>query len=408
MKQLNALRMAAYSYWNKGTYHRERLANQSWRVWTIPLKTPRGGRALLQDFESLRSIVSDLQAQDGQAFCLDWITIQHRQLGEQRLPIHARFESESAWLDFIGKTEEAKQFDALSRQILEQQPDLLPVLIRSPAIVLEYAAVWPQLLRIFAWFMQNPQSGLYLRQIDLPGIDSKFIEQHKAVLSTLLDPSYRGLAYHGFERRYGLRFEEPSIRFRLLDSALNGLDDLSVPASQFAALRFPVESVFITENKANGLAFPAHPRAMVIFGLGYGLDSLFLADWLSNVAIYYWGDLDTHGFAMLARLRTHFSHTQSFLMDPATLKAHWASQIPEPKPVTREMPAVLTSDEIETYKQLKLPDGKFARIEQERIGYHWIEAALRAQHSSFNFLGSDGFPKRLAFNSPELELQARK
>jgi hypothetical protein len=382
VKTLNTVRLEAERYWKKGAYHREKLARTPWLGFTVPLHIPHG-RDLLQNFEQLRPILLELQAFDGQAFHLKWIELQHRQLGEQRVPTHAYFKSESAWLHFIEKESEARLFEKISCEIISRQPQLLSLLMAKPDRVLQYAEIWPQLLDVTDWFIHHSLSLLYLRQIDLPGIDTKFIERHKTILNDLLavllpeKRAPRNLAKHGFERHYGLRFEEPLIRFRLLDSTLSGLNDLSVPASQFAALQLPIKRVFITENKVNGLAFPAHPNSLVIFGLGYGLESLFSAEWLSHVELYYWGDLDSHGFAMLARLRRHFPELQSILMDPETFDAHVSLQILEPSPITGEIPMPLTAEEIETYKKLQRPDGHFARIEQERIAYNWLEKTLK-------------------------------
>lgn len=64
------------------------------------------------------------------------------------------------------------------------------------------------------------------------------------------------------------------------------------------------------------------PRAMVIFGAGYGFDNLAEARWLGMLEIHYWGDIDTHGFAILNQLRKYFPHAQSLLMDRETLLAH--------------------------------------------------------------------------------------
>lgn len=388
MKTLDELRKLASRHWERGDYQRDLLAGRAWSTLNIALGSS-GGRDLLQNFTSLRATLNELQTHDGRRFHLEWETVKHRQLGEQRLPLRACFDNETGWLTFIGRKREADAFKTLSANILRSQPLLLPLLAAKPGLVLEYAAAWPQLLSVCAWFVAHPDSGLYLRQIDLPGIDTKFIEQHQAVLSLLLDAllpqqadnMVRGLARHGFARRYGLRHEEPLIRFRLLDAKLaemmHGLDDLSLASSQFAALRLPIKRVFITENKVNGLAFPNHPDAIVIFGLGYGLESLFDAHWLADVEMHYWGDLDSHGYAMLARLRRHFPKLRSLLMDAATLEAHWPQHVEEKTPITGAMPEPLTHPEAQTYNRLKLPDGRYARVEQERIAYHWIEETLR-------------------------------
>ncbi|MGI6299138.1 MAG: Wadjet anti-phage system protein JetD domain-containing protein [Saccharofermentanales bacterium] len=52
----------------------------------------------------------------------------------------------------------------------------------------------------------------------------------------------------------------------------------------------------------------------MIFGAGYGFDHLASASWLNQKDIYYWGDIDTHGFAILNQLRRLFS-TRTFASD---------------------------------------------------------------------------------------------
>ena len=134
---------------------------------------------------------------------------------------------------------------------------------------------------------------------------------------------YEKLTEHGFEKRFGLRYEQPRIRFRLLDKNMaanfSGISDLEIPINQFAQLDLICDRIFITENKTNGLAFPEINNAIVIFGLGYGIQILKQAPWVNQSQLYYWGDIDTHGFAILSGVRKHFPHIYSWLMDENTL-----------------------------------------------------------------------------------------
>ena len=69
------------------------------------------------------------------------------------------------------------------------------------------------------------------------------------------------------------------------------------------AAALPARRVFITENETNFLAFPPAADAMVVFGAGYGWEALARASWLHRCQLHYWGDIDTHGFAILDQLR---------------------------------------------------------------------------------------------------------
>jgi hypothetical protein len=235
------------------------------------------------------------------------------------------------------------------------------------------------------WISQHPRPDIYLRQIDLPDIHTKFIEHHKSLLIELLDiilPAevidLETTGVKEFEQRYGFRSKPAQIRFRLLDpaSTLQGLTDLVVPAAELARLRLPVTTVFITENDINGLAFPGIAKGMVIFGLGYGLQVLNEISWLNDKAIYYWGDIDTHGFAMLDQMRQYFPHTESLLMDKETLLAHRQLWGEEGKPTSRDLDG-LRPQEMELYQEIiNHSYVKNLRLEQERIGINWVKEML--------------------------------
>jgi hypothetical protein len=116
---------------------------------------------------------------------------------------------------------------------------------------------------------------------------------------------------------------------------------------------------------------------MVIFGAGYGFEMLAQAKWLSRCAIHYWGDIDTHGFAILDQLRACLPHAESFLMDRETLMAHRQQWVREPQPLSRDL-VHLRTEEQALYDDLR--DNRISpaiRLEQERIGFGWVKAALR-------------------------------
>ena len=77
----------------------------------------------------------------------------------------------------------------------------------------------------------------------------------------------------------------------------------------------PCDTVYVIENETTYLAFPAVERAVALFGGGYAVSVLEQLHWLDDREIVYWGDIDTHGFAILDRLRRRFPRTHSLLMD---------------------------------------------------------------------------------------------
>ena len=376
------IREKALRHWSSHTYHRLCLSGAPWQALDIPFGKP-GGRELLSEFASIGKSLQALQASaKAYGYQIDFEPVAHHQLGEQHLPSRIYFATEQDFLRCIGKLKEAAQFKQLAQQTLTQYLALSELLHHKPRWLLDNLAVWNKLLSVAAWFITHPRPNIFIRQIDLPGIDSKFIEQHKTQLSTLLDallpPSAIEHEAKFFEQRYGLRFDQHLIRFRLLDPAiaLAGLTDLTLPLDDFCRLELALDYVFITENKVNGLAFPVFPGSMVIFMLGYGVGSLSKATWLKNKRIIYWGDLDTHGFEMLSRLREIFPHVESMLMDRSTLAENMSLCVQEPTPL-KEIPIFLTDSEKDTFSALLASDGSALRLEQERISFGQIKIFLR-------------------------------
>jgi hypothetical protein len=165
------------------------------------------------------------------------------------------------------------------------------------------------------------------------------------------------------------------VRFRWLCAPAPGWvdggdGDYTVSQVAFARMAPAVRRVFITENEINFLAFPPVADSLVVFGAGYGFEALAQAGWLSNCALHYWGDIDTHGFAILDQLRAHHPHAQSFLMDRQTLLQHRPQWTVEPQPTLRDLPR-LSPEESALYDELRwlrLSDQP-VRLEQERISF---------------------------------------
>jgi hypothetical protein len=106
-------------------------------------------------------------------------------------------------------------------------------------------------------------------------------------------------------------------------------------------------------------------------GLGYGATVLGELPFLKDLTCLYWGDLDTHGFAILNSVRKCLPKLKSILMDEQTLLAHESLWGLEQNPYTGSQLSSLTSEEEELYKSIK--DGKWGkniRLEQERIAWH--------------------------------------
>jgi len=387
------LRAQVQKRWDRGEILAARVTGEALFPLKLRLKRP-GSRELAEDFDGVRQWVRELaaaeKAQRGYGFAIRWQTVNHRVHGRNELPSGAEVPTADDALRLIGKKGEAAHFDRLSGDTLARFPELADWLARRPLTVLDHADDWERVLAVLEWFRAHPRPGIYLRQLDIPGVDTKFIEGRRRLLMELLDTVLPEWAVDGeatgarrFNERFGLLREPALVRFRVLDPdcAVAGLTDLSVPAEQFRDLAPDVDTVFITENKTNGLAFPDHPRAWVIFGLGYGLERLAEVPWLHRVRVVYWGDIDTHGFKMLDRLRQRLPHAESLLMDRETLAAHeglWTTESANDRAL--EDLERLTVAEQALFDDLRWDRlGERVRLEQERVGYGRVTGRLRSR-----------------------------
>jgi hypothetical protein len=376
------LRAQVQRLWDRGELLRAAVTDTvSWPL-RLSLKPPSASD-LSDRFEAVRDWVRAM-AETPQVR-IEWREWNHRVQGTQQLPASVWLDTLQDALVFIGMARQAQRFVEVWRQTAAVQPALLAWLSRRPIQALDLVDRWEGLLAVVAWLKAHPRPAVYLRQVDAPGVDSKFIEAHRGVLAELLDLALPPEAIEAdatgvaqFTRRFGFLDKPVRIRFRLLDPAMSSLAgckgpaDITLDAASFAALTLPARRVFITENETNFLAFPPAADAIVVFGAGYGWEALARASWLHRCRLHYWGDIDTHGFAILDQLRGHFPAVASLLMDQETLLAHRLHWGEEPDPARHDL-ARLTPEEAAVYDDLRFDRHQpRLRLEQERVGFGWL------------------------------------
>jgi hypothetical protein len=379
-----------HKLWDRGVVLRELICPTDLFPKRLVFKSPNAGQ-LASEFDHVRNWVSEIQALSG--FRIEYKTVRNRVIGENSLPAEAWVDNFDSVVALINKQKECDAFSEMVAHTKQNSPQLMTWIHQYPLKALSLMDVWPKLLSIVRWRQQHPSPRIYLRQLNLPGIDTKFFEKHLSVLAQLLDLSLpeeqinaEWVGSKHFAERYGFCAKPKRIRFRLLDptlSLLPGTDsDLSVTAGDFACISQvagfsdSIHRIFITENEINFLAFPPQNNSLIIFGAGYGFEALAQAQWLSGLSIVYWGDIDTHGFAILHQLRCKFRHTQSLLMDEKTLLDHREFWGTEDKQQEREL-SRLTDSEQNVYQTLlsnQLQEN--LRLEQERIHFEYLQTAL--------------------------------
>jgi len=363
--------------WLSGALLTAFAAGRDWEPMGVPLRGPTAGEIAGRLAEVQNWAAEWARAARG-PLRVEYKKIGGRQVGANLIPCRAWIDSyDHAW-DVLGVRAEVRTFNSLAKATTESCPRLVRWLACRPIQALRLADRWDKLLATVRWIDERQAPGMYLRQVDVPGVDTKFIEQYRGVLAELLDlqlaPDRIDAGAADFAGRYLFRRKPGYVRFRSPD--VGGFTELSVRADEFAAPPPEAKRAYVIENEITYLAFPLPGDAIVIFGGGYAVDVLESLTWLAALDLVYWGDIDTHGFVILNRLRRRFGHARSLLMDRTTLLAHRGQWVAEPRPMAARLD-LLDPEEAELYRDLL--DGTLGpsiRLEQERISFAAIEHAL--------------------------------
>jgi len=370
--------------------HREWLSAEcgesAWPM-DIALGVPTEQAALAQ-IEGVRTWVRAWQGWQGVG-TLVWCERRWKSLGVQRLPEKLVLQSPqevAAWAGESARWERAR----LRHQMLTAHwPVLTGHLARHFNVLADYDDPdFQRLMQMLDWIVAHPHSNLYPRQLPIAGLDSKWLEGRKGLLTDLVAAIQEdGVSDLNFHQRCGLKAPPVLVRMRVLDSTLRarigGIGDITAPVEDLAALDLPASQVLIVENLQTALALSDLPGTVAITALGYSVNVLTHLPWVTCARrMVYWGDLDTHGFAILHRARSYLPELQSILMDQDTLLSHSALWVNEKEQHPASELTLLTRDEQSVYQGLKRQQwGQNIRLEQERIA--WSAAWKALQQSIF-------------------------
>ncbi len=308
-------------------------------------------------------------------------------LGRQRLPVGLSFAAPGDVAAVVGQAGRWAIATRRFQGMLERWPALAQgaALASRFDVLADYADDdFERLVALLGWLDANPASDLYIRQLPVEGLDTKWLEKRLGLVSGLLR-AVRGASDGAgdFHAIAGLRRPSHRVRLRLLCPALRarvgGLGDIEAPVDELAELPLSPSAVIIVENRETGLALPEFAGTLVIMGLGNAVAALKSLPWLTGVRAFYWGDIDTHGFAILDRARKAVPQLRSVLMDHGTLRAHRKLWVQEPVQCPDLPLDAMTVEERAVYDGLRADTwGPSVRLEQERIAWHIAIDALQA------------------------------
>lgn len=233
------------------------------------------------------------------------------------------------------------------------------------------------LLTAAHWFTHNDATGLTPRQVPIPGIHAKWLNNSRSLILNLTGLDSLGL----------LPEHPPRIHFTYLDpdhrAAGGRVHDSATVGDHFTPAYQP-HVVVISENKDTAIHFPPLTGGIAVEGDGFGGKTAAAFPWLTHaLRLYYWGDIDAHGYEILNGWRADGVPVTSMLMDRATYdtyepygtntdKRNQPLGPTDPKPLPH-----LTREERAVY-ELIVSDRhtRHRRVEQERIPLHIAQQSV--------------------------------
>lgn len=361
--------------WDDGSLLRAHAEGSPFVPIEVSLRGPRASQ-IGDDVGAVREWIAALDAgrRDDSRYTLEWQSIGGRQIGRNRIPVRAVLSSfDQAWA-LLGVASTVRRFDELLA-LVDGHPPVRAWVVSQPHRALELSDQMPRLIAAYVWLDKHRGSQRYLREISAPGVDTKFAEKHRAVLASMLGVSATA---SGFLADLGLRSKSGLVRFRPAPTLglPSSLTEIAVRSEELAQLQLRPRVAVIVENEISYLSIDVPDGGIVFWGRGFDVDSVGRLPWLARAVIIYWGDIDTHGFAILDRLRAWLPRARSVLMDRETLLAHRDRWVTEDRP-TRSALTRLTDDEADLYSDLVADGlGERVRLEQERIDWGWVQERL--------------------------------
>ena len=241
---------------------------------------------------------------------------------------------------------------------------------------------WSDIVSVLKWTIETKdRNQYYIREIPLY-IHTKFIEKNSSTIISLFraligKEDIRGASLDITEE-LNLKNKPILIRFRMLDTSFP-YKEMALDSSSYNNLQdffdlSRIKRVYVIENEAVYLSFPIVEGEMVVFGSGFK-SKILEAPWLDSTEIFYFGDIDEHGFLILSLFRSIHPKTISFLMDKETYNTFLDFAVKGEKVEDTLSFSNLNGDEKEMLSLLKASLDQ-NRLEQERIDQSYIKTKL--------------------------------
>lgn len=373
----------------RGTLY-EYVANPTWTGWDQPISAPVRSVVRVKDEAELTRVTNWAQSWKYQEKRLPgtvlWESKDIRYVGKMLIPKRFQADGIQQLFEYAGFDVQWKTFKGCLAYARYSLPEIESWIAQEHRI---FSDSWKSrklslFISLAKWMKsQTGQEPLrYVRELGIPGIDTKFIETHQREVRSLYNYlTQRKIRTHEelldtlHIRTYPEDTEFVLLRLIPPVSAAN-LSLMQVYYEDLKKAKISPRHVFIIENKTTCYHFPAIPDSVILFGNGKA-SKKFLAEvpFIGSAKNrYYWSDIDTDGFHMLSNMRELYPDIQSLFMDKETIQEATTYAVPDTGSEFEQLPH-LTPEESFCFQYIAQ---KRLRIEQERIPWEYIKKVLKS------------------------------
>ncbi len=374
MKSPDELAQQLLRQWQNNTLRAQRLLTpEPWPL-RLAIGKPTATQVLQQSASVQQHIQSWRQVTVGQ------VIFEHknyRRLAEAvELPSYWQINSPSEWMQACQNAAVRYEFAVLSELISASDSCMHELLVRERNL-------WRHkplnelldTLKLAGKLSPGCAQGQPLRLLSGYGVDTKFVERHETLLRRLLDTRFADAASEQGLLNFLDALDEKDhwLLVRSLSEGLLPFQRLRITSAELAQTALPATRILLIENERCEHLLP--PLRDCIAVLGAGFDLAWLAGQaLEGKQLYYWGDLDTWGLAMLARARQLRPNLQALMMTQEVFTDYADFAVSEPQRAGDFDQSYLAADEQALL--LDLQQRKKGRLEQEFIPIQRVQIEI--------------------------------
>ena len=159
--------------WATGEYLRAMARGTPWSPIVVPLGAP-SAIELARDYAAVQDWATRWQRPD-RSLRVEVRRVGGRLIGVNEVPARVWVDTPEALWNLLGVRDDVRSYREILDRVARDLPGATRWVSEHPLEALIYAQVWPLLIGVVRWMRDDAPLGASVRQIDVPGVDTKFV-----------------------------------------------------------------------------------------------------------------------------------------------------------------------------------------------------------------------------------------